>query len=67
MRADRDITGVAVNLAARVEQAADDGAVFVSSTVRDMLLGGAVEFVDRGAHQLKGLDEPWRLYELVAG
>lgn len=67
VRADRDITGVGVNLAARVEQAASDGAVYVSSTVRDMLLGGAVDFVDRGQHELKGFDDTWRLYELASG
>jgi class 3 adenylate cyclase/esterase/lipase len=65
VRANRDITGVAVNLAARVEQAAPDGAVFVSSTVRDMLMGGSIDFQDRGNHELKGFDDPWRLYELA--
>jgi class 3 adenylate cyclase/pimeloyl-ACP methyl ester carboxylesterase len=65
VRANRDITGVAVNLAARVEQAASDGAVFASSTVRDMLLGGSVDFQDRGNHELKGFDDSWHLYELA--
>jgi class 3 adenylate cyclase len=60
-----DISGTAVNLAARVEQTADDGAIFVSSTVRDMLLGGDIQFEDRGEHALKGFDSPWRLYALV--
>ena len=66
IRHNRDITGIAVNLAARVEQAADDGAVFVSSTVRDMMLGGSTEFVDRGEHDLKGIDGRWRLYEVAS-
>ena len=65
MRADGDITGFAVNLAARVEQAADDGEIFVSSTVRDLLLGGDTRFEDRGEHTLKGFDSPWRLYALA--
>ena len=64
VRENRDITGVAVNLAARVEQAAPDGGVFVSSTVRDMMLGGSVDFEDRGTHELKGFSDSWRLYEL---
>ena len=50
VRADGDITGFAVNLAARVEQAAEDGAIFVSSTVRDLMLGGDTRFDDRGEH-----------------
>lgn len=65
IRHNRDITGIAVNLAARVEQAADDGSVFVSSTVRDMMLGGSTDFIDRGEHDLKGIDGRWRLYEVA--
>ena len=63
---DGDITGIAVNLAARVEQRAADGELWVSSTVRDMMLGGVTTFVDRGQHELKGIDGEWRLYS-VAG
>jgi class 3 adenylate cyclase len=66
IRENRDIAGVAVNLAARVEQAAPDGRVFVSSTVHDMMLGGSVDFEDRGTHELKGFTDPWRLYELAS-
>lgn len=65
VRANKDITGIAVSLAARVEQSAPDGAIYVSSTVRDMLLGGDTVFEDRGEHTLKGFDQPWRLYELA--
>jgi class 3 adenylate cyclase len=57
-----DITGIAVNLATRVSQKAADGEYSVSSTVRDMMLGGSTAFADRGQHVLKGFDEPWRLY-----
>ena len=67
LRADGDVTGVAVNLAARIERACDDGGVLVSSTVADLLLGGAIRFDDRGDHELKGFDRPWRLYALVPG
>jgi len=66
LRPNGDITGFAVNLAARVEQAADDGSVWVSSTVRDMLMGGSHQFDERGEHTLKGFDDAWRLYELAA-
>ena len=65
VRADGDITGFAVNLAARVQHAADPGEIFVSSTVRDLLLGGDTRFDDRGEHTLKGFDTPWRLYALA--
>jgi len=64
VREDGDVTGLAVNLAARVQQAASDGATWVSSTVRDLLLGGEWSFAERGEHELKGIDGTWRLYEL---
>jgi class 3 adenylate cyclase len=65
LRDNGDITGVAVNLAARVEHAADDGTIVVSSTVKDMLLGGDICFDDFGEHILKGFDRPWHLYTLT--
>jgi len=65
VREDGDVTGLAVNLAARVQQTSREGATYVSSTLRDLLLGGSWSFEDRGEHALKGLDGAWRLYELV--
>jgi class 3 adenylate cyclase len=64
VREDGDVTGLAVNLAARVEEAAAEGAIYVSSTLRDMMLGGSWQFEDRGEHALKGIEGGWRLYEL---
>ena len=58
VREDGDVTGLAVNLAARVEQAARDGTTYVSSTVRELLLGGEHAFEDRGEHELKGIPVP---------
>jgi class 3 adenylate cyclase/pimeloyl-ACP methyl ester carboxylesterase len=66
VREDGDVAGLAVNLAARVEQAAREGSTYVSSTVRDLLLGGDQSFEDRGEHTLKGITGAWRLYELAA-
>ncbi|MGZ6954829.1 MAG: alpha/beta fold hydrolase [Acidimicrobiia bacterium] len=59
---DGDVSGIAVNLAARVEQAAADGELWASSTVRDMMLGGAAGFEERGEHELKGIDGAWKLF-----
>jgi hypothetical protein len=36
--------------------------VLVSSTVRDLVAGSGILFEDRGAQQLKGLAEEWRLF-----
>jgi class 3 adenylate cyclase len=64
VREDGDVSGLAVNLAARVAHAAPDSTIYVSSTVRDLLLGGGHTFTDRGEHALKGIDGSWRLYQL---
>ncbi len=63
---DGDISGITVNLAARVEQAAGDGEVWASSTVRDMMLGGRTNFADAGEHALKDIDGSWRLFSVAA-
>jgi class 3 adenylate cyclase len=63
---DGDISGVAVNLAARVEQHAAEGELWTSSTVRDMMLGGSAQFADQGEHTLKGIEGSWRLYSVRA-
>lgn len=65
LRDNGDITGVAVNLAARIEQACEEGEIFASSTVCDLLLGGTAVFEDRGEHQLKGFERPWRLFAVA--
>jgi class 3 adenylate cyclase len=61
---DGDISGIAVNLAARVEQSAADGELWTSSTVRDMMLGGSASFAERGEHELKGIDGSWKLFSV---
>jgi class 3 adenylate cyclase len=61
---DGDISGIAVNLAARVEQKAADGELWTSSTVRDMMLGGRASFAERGEHELKGIDGSWKLFSV---
>ena len=61
----QDVTGLAVNLAARIEAVADTGEVLVSSTLKDLLLGSDVGFTARGSHVLKGLDGTWDLYAVA--
>lgn len=57
-----DIAGATVNLAARVENAARDGHVFVTRTVRDMLLGSTHIFTSAGSFSLKGFEGEWELF-----
>jgi class 3 adenylate cyclase len=42
-----------VNLAARVEQAANDGHIFPTMTIRDMPIGLSHDFNDACCHTLK--------------
>ena len=64
LRGDGDITGVAVNLAARVQTTARPGEVLVSDTVRDLMLGSNYNFDDRGIHELKGITGQRHLYSV---
>ena len=57
-----DITGIAVNIGARVGAKAEPGEVLVSQTVKDLVAGSGLAFQDRGTHELKGVPGPWRLY-----
>lgn len=51
-------------MAARVEAVATDGSIFVSSTMKEMLLGGDTDLENRGEHALKGIEGSWILYEV---
>ena len=57
-----NLAGIAVHTGARVAALAGPGEVLVSSTVRDLVAGSGIEFEGRGLHELKGLDEPRRLF-----
>jgi class 3 adenylate cyclase len=57
-----DIAGIAVHIAARVAAAAGADEVLVSSTVKDLVGGSSLQFIDRGLHALKGVPEEWRLF-----
>jgi class 3 adenylate cyclase len=61
-----DLGGLAVHIAARVASLADPSEVLVSSTVKDLVVGSGLEFVDRGAHALKGVPGSWKLYAVAS-
>ena len=61
-----DLGGLAVHIAARVASLAGPGEVLVSGTVRDLVVGSRIDFVDQGDHQLKGVPGSWKLYRAVA-
>ncbi len=53
--------GIGVHLGARTMSAAGPAEVLVTSTTKDLAAGG-FEFTDRGVFELKGIDEPQRLF-----
>jgi len=59
-----DLFGTAVIEAARIAAAAKGGEILVSDVVRQLAKGKEFSFVDRGELDLKGFDEPVRLYEV---
>ena len=59
------IGGIAVHIGARVAAQAGAGEVLVSSTVKDLVAGSGIAFVDRGAHVLKGVPGEWRLHAVA--
>ena len=58
-----DISGAIVNLAARVQEAARAGEIYVTNTVREMLIGTRYVFREAGQHAFKGFEGTWPLYE----
>lgn len=65
-RATGDVTGLGVNIAARVAELAGPDEVLVSRTVADLLAGTGVELDDVGEHDLKGVPGRWQLYAVPA-
>lgn len=57
-----NLSGVAVHIGARIAALSQPGEVVVSSTVKDLVAGSGIRFVDRGTHRLKGVPEEWRLF-----
>jgi class 3 adenylate cyclase len=62
---DDDLFGAAVQLAARVCSKCDGDRILVTSAVRELCLGKGFRFDDKGHVELKGFDEPVRVYEVA--
>jgi class 3 adenylate cyclase len=59
-----DIQGLAVHIGARIASLAGAREILVSSTVRDLVVGSGIAFVDRGEHTLKGVPDAWRVFQV---
>ena len=56
-----DLAGIAVHIGAHVCALAEPGAVYTTSTVRDLVTGSLIQFSDRGRHELKGVPGEWTI------
>ena len=56
------VAGIAVHLAARIADTAASGEILVSDTVRNLVAGSGIEFVDRGSVTLRGVPEEQHLF-----
>jgi class 3 adenylate cyclase len=63
---DGKLAGIAVSIGARVAARPAPGEVLVSQTVKDLVAGSGIGFVDRGVAELKGVPGEWRLFLVSA-
>jgi pimeloyl-ACP methyl ester carboxylesterase/class 3 adenylate cyclase len=59
-----DVGGMAVHIAARVMGKAGAGGVWVSRTLKDLVVGSGFSFKEQGVYTLKGVPEEWRLFSI---
>ncbi len=59
------VSGIAVNIAARIMALAESAEILVSETVRLLATGAGIHFADRGRHELKGVPDSWHLHTAV--
>ncbi len=55
------VAGIGVHIASRIVSLAEPGEVLVSRTVRDLVPGSGLQFIDRGTHALKGIPDEWQV------
>jgi class 3 adenylate cyclase len=59
-----DLFGTAVNMAARIAAKAEAGEILTSNVVRELVAGKEFLFNDRGDTELRGFEDPVRVYEV---
>jgi class 3 adenylate cyclase len=60
------IVGPSLSIAERVADHAQHGEILVSRTVKDLVVGSGITFVDRGSHPLTAAGEQWALFSVSA-
>ena len=57
-----DVAGLAVHIGSRIAAMAGPGEVYVSRTVRDLVVGSQLQFEPKGSHELKGVPGEWDVF-----
>jgi len=63
-RGDR-LAGIAVHIAARISALAAADEIWVSGTIRELVVGSGLQFKKQGWQMLKGVPEAWELFSVV--
>jgi class 3 adenylate cyclase len=63
-RRGNDITGMAIHIAARVNEHAEEGEVLVTRILADMTADQGLSFTPRGKHKFKGLQEATEIFNV---
>jgi class 3 adenylate cyclase len=61
------VCGIAPQIGAQIAVSAAPGEVLVSSTVKDLVAGSGIGFIDKGMRQLADLPDDWRLFAVERG
>lgn len=55
-------TGVAVELAQKIAEQSEPGEILASRTVKDLVAGSGIEFIEHGVKSFDGIAGEWRLF-----
>ena len=61
---DQDLFGAAVQLASRICDCAEPSRILVANVIRELCMGKDFQFADRGDTELRGFEDPVRVYEV---
>jgi class 3 adenylate cyclase len=61
-RRGKDLSGLAVHIAARIMGVAEAQMISTSQTVKDLVVGSGIEFRSLGKQDLKGVPDQWELH-----
>jgi class 3 adenylate cyclase/pimeloyl-ACP methyl ester carboxylesterase len=62
---DGKVGGIAVTIGARIAALSGASKVLVSQTVKDLVAGSGFAFAPLGGHELKGVPDRWRIFEVT--